>query len=81
MNTLAVIMDHLALGRYREAADTAGQRLKALELASTTGNWKAAAEVELVPQDTPLTMVGGQEVEMACKNAKKKEELKTYLSS
>ena len=74
MNTLAVIMDHLALGRYREAADTAGQRLKALELASTTGNWKAAAEVELIPQDTPLTMVGTQEVEMAGKNAKKKIE-------
>ena len=81
MHTLAVIMDHLALGRYKEAADTAGQRMKALELASRTGSWKMAAEVELIPQDTNLTLVGDQEVEMAGKNAKKKDEMDTCLSS
>ena len=81
MHTLAVIMDHLALGRYREAADTAGQRTKALELASRTGSWKTAAQVELVPQDTQLTLVGDQEVEMAAKTAKKTHALHTFVHS
>ena len=80
MHTLAVILDHLAVGRYREAADTAGPRMKALELAARTGNRKLAAQVELVPQDTALTLLGNQEVEMAGKNAKKKDELDNSIS-
>ena len=81
MHTLAVILDHLALGRYSEAADTAGQRMKALELAARTGSWKTAQQVELAPQDTQLTLVGDQEVEMAAKTAKKKDELDTFVNS
>ena len=54
MHTLAVILDHLAVGKYREAADTAGQRMKALDLAARTGSRMTASQVELVPQDTPV---------------------------
>ena len=51
MHTLAVILDHFALGRTRAEADVAAQRLKALELASTTGSWDKAQYLELVPQE------------------------------
>ena len=81
MHTLAVMKDHLAVGRYREAADTAGRRMNAVELAARTGTWKTVAQVELVPQDNPLSLVGDQEVEMAGNDAKKKEELDTFLTS
>ena len=48
MHTIAVILDHLALGRTRSAADVCAQRLKALELASTSGTWDRAQFIELV---------------------------------
>ena len=55
--------------------------MKALELAARTGSWKTAQHAELVPQDTQLTLVGDQEVEMAAKTAKKKDELDTFVNS
>ena len=48
MHTLAVVLDHLALGRTRAAADVCAQRLKALEMAVTTGTWEKAQYIELV---------------------------------
>jgi hypothetical protein len=56
MSTLCVVLDHLALGRTRQAADTAAQRLKAVEMACADGHWERAQHLELVPADqTPLT--------------------------
>ena len=60
MHTMAVILDHLALGRSKAAADVAAQRLKALELASTSGSWDAAQYLELVPAET-ATLVNKEE--------------------
>ena len=37
MTTLCTILDHLALGRTRQAADTVAQRLKAVEMACADG--------------------------------------------
>jgi hypothetical protein len=50
-NTLCHILDHLALGRTREAADVAVQRLKSIEMNSATGDWLSTS-LELVPNDT-----------------------------
>ena len=56
MTTLCTILDHLALGRTRQAADTVAQRLKAVEMASADGHWERAQHLELAPPDqTPLT--------------------------
>jgi len=60
MHTMSVILDHLALGRSKAAADVAAQRLKALELASTTGSWDKAQYLELVPQEG-ATLVNKEE--------------------
>ena len=61
MRTLSVVLDHLALGRKKEAMDTLGQRLKALELASLHGNWERAQHVELVQQEN-LSLADKEEV-------------------
>ena len=45
-------MDHLAQGRYAEAADMVTQRLKAVEMAATEGTWDRAKFLELVPADS-----------------------------
>ena len=66
MHTLAVIMDHLALGRTRAAADVCAQRLKALELASTTGSWERAQYIELVEPEG-ATLVDKEEEFIATK--------------
>ena len=56
MTTLCTILDHLALGRTRQAADTVAQRLKAVEMACADGHLERAQHLELVPPDsTPLT--------------------------
>ena len=56
MTTLCTILDHLALGRTRQAADTVAQRLKAVEMACADGHWERAQHLELAPPDaTPLT--------------------------
>ncbi len=51
MTTLCSIMDHLALGRYAQAADVVTQRLKAVEMASQDGDWRRASYIELVPEE------------------------------
>eukprot|EP00959_Pyramimonas_sp_CCMP1952_P196181 4101617-Pyramimonas_sp.AAC.1 len=53
MHTMAVILDHLALGRVNQAADVCAQRLKALEMASETGTWQKAQHLELVEAEGP----------------------------
>ena len=54
-HTIAVALDHLALGRAKAAADTLGQRLKAIELAGGEGGWERAQKIELVgPESTFL---------------------------
>ena len=53
MHTMAVVLDHLALGRRSQAADVCAQRLKALELASETGSWQRAQYLELVEAEGP----------------------------
>ena len=60
MHTLAVILDHLALGRSGAAADVISQRMKALELASSSGNWDRAQFLELVEAET-ASLVDKQE--------------------
>ena len=52
MFTLSVLLDHLARGRTRRAADLAAQRLKAIERAMRDkGNWEAAQYLELLPTE------------------------------
>ena len=68
MYTVATALDHLALGRHRQAADLLTQRLKALELASSSGNWERAQFLELLEQDT-APLVDNAEAMMVCKEA------------
>ena len=66
MHTLSVILDHLALGRSGAAADVAAQRLKALELASTSGSWEKAQYLEIVPPEG-ASLVNKEEEYLATK--------------
>ena len=66
MHTLAVVLDHLALGRTRAAADVCAQRLKALEMAALTGSWERAQYIELVEQEG-ATLVDKEEEFIATK--------------
>ena len=66
MHTLAVILDHLALGRSGAAADVVAQRLKALELASTSGSWEKAQYLEIVPPEG-ASLVNKEEEYLATK--------------
>ena len=52
MSTLCVILDHLALGRYRQAADVAAARLKSVEGATREGNFNQSSFLELIPVNT-----------------------------
>ena len=49
-HTMCVILDHLAQGRPRAAADTAAMRLFALELAARK-SWEEAQHLEIVPPE------------------------------
>ena len=52
MFTLSVLLDHLARGRTRRAADLAAQRLKAIERSMRDkGSWDAAQFLELLPTE------------------------------
>ena len=52
MFTLSVLLDHLARGRTRRAADLAAQRLKAIERSMRDkGSWEAAQYLELLPTE------------------------------
>ena len=60
VTTLCAILDHFALGRTRQAADTVAQRFKAVEMACADGYWERAQHLELAPPDsTPLTSKSG----------------------
>ena len=48
MTTLCVMLDHLALGRYQQAADVAAARLKSVERANREGHFSHAQFLELV---------------------------------
>ena len=61
MATLCSLLDHLAKGRFMEAADVVGQRLKAVEAALVEGNWDRAQFLELVQQDGPLLAERGEQ--------------------
>ena len=52
MTNLCVILDHLALGRYRQAADVAAARLKSVEGANRDGHFHQSSFLELVPVNT-----------------------------
>ena len=50
LHTLAVLLDHLALGRTKHAADIIAQRIKALERSIVDmGKWDHAQYLELIP--------------------------------
>ena len=63
LETLCVILDHLALGRFREAADVVAMRMKAVEMAAKDGDWSRAIFLELVESDG--TTLATKEEEMA----------------
>ena len=73
MHTMAAALDHLALGRPRQAADILMQRLKVLELASATGSWECATFSELFDAeeatlaDTEESFMVAKESELAMK--------------
>ena len=52
LSTLCVILDHLALGRYRQAADVAAARLKSVEGANRGGHFHQSSFLELIPVNT-----------------------------
>ena len=49
MHFLGAMLDHLALGKTKIAADLIAQRLKAVEMATTGGSWDRARFLELLP--------------------------------
>ena len=56
LTTLCVILDHMALGRYKAAADVVAARLKSVEAGARTGNYEESSFLELVPVN-PETLV------------------------
>ena len=51
LQTLCSMMDHYALGRFKEAADVATQRLKSICYANSGGSWDSCQYMELIPPD------------------------------
>ena len=66
MFTLSVLLDHLARGRTRRAADLAAQRLKAIERSMRDkGSWEAAQFLELLPTEGDSMMEKEEELVIA----------------
>ena len=66
MFTLSVLLDHLARGRTRRAADLAAQRLKAIERSMRDkGSWDAAQFLELLPTEGDSMMEKEEELVIA----------------
>ena len=63
MQTICTVLDHLALGRVREAGDVLAQRMKALELSSSDGHWQRAEHLELVAPDA-VSLVNRSELKL-----------------
>ena len=49
LTTLCVILDHMALGRYKQAADVVAARLKSVEAGVRDGHFHESTYLELVP--------------------------------
>ena len=78
--TLCHILDHLALGRAKEAADVCAQRLKSVQLASKHGNWDKSRFIELVPMSDG-DLADPSEKKVANKSAKENADLDQGSSS
>ena len=48
LQLLATVLDHLALGRHKEAMDTVAQEMKAVERAIQDENWRDAGSLRLL---------------------------------
>ena len=66
MRSTAAALDHLALGRSKQAADLLMQRMKALELASSSGSWEKATFLELLETEE-ATLINKDEALMVAK--------------
>ena len=49
LTTLCVVLDHMALGRYKQAADVVAAMLKSVEAGARGGHFYQSAFLELVP--------------------------------
>ena len=49
LSTLSVVLDHLVLGRYKQAADVVAARLKSVDAANKEGGFASAQYLELLP--------------------------------
>ena len=49
LTTLCVVLDHMALGRYKQAADVVAARLKSVEAGARGGHFHQSVFLELVP--------------------------------
>ena len=49
LTTLCVVLDHMALGRYKQAADVVAARLKSVESGTKDGHFHQSSFLELVP--------------------------------
>lgn len=62
LRTLGKSLDLLARGETGQCADLLGQRIKALERASTEGHWQCAQFLELLPPDNTSLLERDEEV-------------------
>lgn len=58
--TLGTILDQMLMGRISEAADTAMQRLKAIERVSQGGSWSTTDKLELIGNMSPQISTRGE---------------------
>ena len=78
--TLCHVLDHLALGRTKEAADVCAQRLKSVQLANKHGNWDRSRFIELVPM-ADSDLADPSEKKVANRGLKDNRELENVTSS
>ena len=62
LRTLMVILDLLARNQPARAADVVSQRVKALERATSEGNWSSAQFLELIPTEAASMLERDEEV-------------------
>jgi hypothetical protein len=78
--SLCAMLDHYALGRYKEAADVATQRLKALCYSNSGGSWENAQYMELIPPELQDVLVTNSDLRTAIKEREQRSKLKpTYF--
>jgi len=78
LDTAAYALDMLVQGKLSQAGDVLVQRMKAIETAAHAGNWKAAEQLELLPQQQG--MITQEELDMASKQASKRLQVQRNLS-